>query len=62
MYSRNYTGTSSHVLCREVYYTVFLFGRVHYRRSHCIINKYTQTYVYINTNIIHVCRYVRMYV
>ena len=26
MYCRNYTGTVSHVLCREVYYTVSLFG------------------------------------
>ena len=36
MYCRNYTGTVSHVLCGEVCYTVSLFGRVHYRRSHCI--------------------------
>ena len=33
MYCRKYTGTSSHVLCREVYYTVSLFGRVHHWRS-----------------------------
>ena len=26
MYCRNYTGTLSHVLCREVYCTVFIFG------------------------------------
>ena len=33
MYCRNYTGTISRVLCREVYYfAVSLFGRVHYRR------------------------------
>ena len=24
--------TSSHVLCREVYYAMSLFGRVHYQR------------------------------
>ena len=30
MYFRNYTGTVSCVLSREVYYTVSLFGRVHY--------------------------------
>ena len=36
MYCRNYTGTVSHVLCREVYYTVSLFGRVHYQRVHCV--------------------------
>ena len=35
MYCRNYTGTVSHVLCREVYYTVSLCERVHYRRFHC---------------------------
>ena len=29
-YCRKYTGTASHVLCREVYYTVSLFRRVHY--------------------------------
>ena len=31
MYCRNYTGTVSHVLCREVCYTlhVSLLGRVH---------------------------------
>ena len=34
MYCRNYAGTVSCVLCREVYYTVSLFGRVHYRRFH----------------------------
>jgi hypothetical protein len=28
MYCRNYTGTVSHVLCREVGYTVSLFGTV----------------------------------
>ena len=32
MYCRNYTGTVSRVLCREVYSTVSLFGRVHYQR------------------------------
>ena len=35
MSCRNYTGTVDHVLCREVYYTVSLFGRVHYQRFHC---------------------------
>ena len=35
MYCRNYTETVSHVLCREVYYTVSLFGRVHYQRFYC---------------------------
>ena len=34
MYCRNYTGPVSHVLCREAY-SVFLPGRVHYRRFHC---------------------------
>ena len=34
MYCRNYIGTRSHVLCREVYYILFLFGRVHYQRFH----------------------------
>ena len=29
-------GTSNSVLCREVYYTVSLFWRVHYQRFHCI--------------------------
>ena len=32
MYCRNYTGTISHVLCREVCYTVSLFGGVHHQR------------------------------
>ena len=36
MYYRNCTGTVSHVLCREVYSSMSLFGRVHYRRFHCI--------------------------
>ena len=36
MLCRNYTGAVSHVLCREVYCTVSLFGRVHYRRLHCM--------------------------
>ena len=27
--------TSSNVFCREVYYTMSLFWRVHYRRFHC---------------------------
>ena len=33
MYCRNNTGSASHVLCREVYYIVSLFGIVHYQRS-----------------------------
>ena len=28
-------GTSGSVLCREVYFRVFLFRRVHYRKFHC---------------------------
>ena len=35
MYCRNYTGTVSPVLCKEVYYTVSLFGRVHNQRFNC---------------------------
>ena len=35
MYCRNYTGTVSLVLCREVYYTVSSCGRVHYQRFLC---------------------------
>ena len=35
MYCRNYTGTVNRVFCREVYCTVSLFGRVHYRRLYC---------------------------
>ena len=45
MHCRNYTGTISCVLCREVYYTVPLFGRAHHRRftvtkqvAQCIVN------------------------
>ena len=30
-------GTMACVLCREVYYTVSLSRRVHYRRFHCIV-------------------------
>ena len=30
-------GTSNSVLCGEVYYTVSLFQRVHYRRVHCVL-------------------------
>ena len=37
MYCRNYTETVSHVLCKEVFYTESLFGRVHYQRFHCSI-------------------------
>ena len=36
MYCRNYTGTASCVLCREDYFDVSLFGRVHYQSFHCI--------------------------
>ena len=35
MFCRNYTGTKSRVLCREVCYTVSLLGRLHYQRIHC---------------------------
>ena len=35
----NYTGNVSRVLCREVYYTVSLFGRVHYLRF-TVLEKY----------------------
>ena len=35
MLYRNYT---SHVLCGEVYYTVSLFGRVHYQKFYRIPN------------------------
>ena len=42
MYCRNYTGTVSRVLCREVYYTVSSSGRVHYQRFtvclHCHVS------------------------
>ena len=37
MYCRNYAKTTSCVLCREVYYTVSLFGRVHYQRFHVTV-------------------------
>ena len=36
MYCRNYAGTVNRVLCREVCYTVSLFGRALYQRFHCI--------------------------
>ena len=52
MYCRNYTGTVSRVLCREVYYTVSFLGRVHYRSFHsimktiqCFLREYLYTYV-----------------
>ena len=32
---RNYFGTSSCVLCGQVYYIVSLLGSVHYQRFHC---------------------------
>ena len=35
MYCGNYTGTVSHVLCREVYKTLSLVGRAHCQRFHC---------------------------
>ena len=35
-YRENNFGTSNSVLCREVYYIVSLFWRVHYQRLHCI--------------------------
>ena len=37
-----YSWTSSLVLCREVYCTVSLFGRIHYRRFHCIFILFLQ--------------------
>ena len=40
---RTIFGTSTCVLCREVYYTVSLSRRVHYRRFHC------------STQIAHTC-------
>ena len=43
MYCRNYTGTISCVLCREVHHTVSLFGRVHYQRF-CCMYQYVHTY------------------
>ena len=36
MYCRNYTGTVRLVLCREVYYSVSLFGKVPYWGFNCI--------------------------
>ena len=36
MYCRNYSGTVSHVPCREVHYTVSILGRVHYQRFLCV--------------------------
>ena len=36
MSGRIYIWTVSRVLCREVYYIVSLFGRVHYRRFHVL--------------------------
>ena len=42
-YCRNYIRTVNHVLCREVSYTVPLFGRVHYQRLHCVY------YIHIHT-------------
>ena len=56
MYCRNYTGTVSHVLCREVYYTVSFLGSVHYQRFHCIM----KTVQYLLREYLHayVCRIV----
>ena len=49
MYCRNYTGTISHVLCREVYYTVSSFGRVHYQR--CTVTSYRHPYIQYILNV-----------
>ena len=45
-------GTSNSVHCREVYYTVSLFRRVHYRRFHCIYTHSPCTCVHVH---IHAC-------
>ena len=47
-------GTSNSVLCREVYYTVSLFRRVHYRRFHCIVCACVYTCVCVLVSIIYV--------
>ena len=44
---RKYFGTSSCVLCREVDCTVSLFGRVHYRRSHCTCKACMPNFVHV---------------
>ena len=44
MHCGNCTVTVSRVLCREVYYTVSLFRRVHYPLFHCM---YVRMYVLI---------------
>ena len=68
MYCRNYTGTASLVLCREVYYTVSSFGRVHYQRFHCThvlvhVHTYVRMYVHVQVRVCVTCTvYVRMYV
>ena len=52
MYCRNYAGTVSRVLCREVYYTVSLFGGVHYWRSHLTYNL-----LCMHTYVGHTCQH-----
>ena len=44
------TGTISHVLYREVCYTVSVFGRVHYRRFHCV-HMHEQKYIPYSTYV-----------
>ena len=46
-------GTLTRVLCREVYYTVSLSRRVHYRRFYCIRTKDVKS----PTHIKHVYNY-----
>ena len=60
MYCRNYTGTVSRVLCREVYYTVSLFGRVHYQLE-VLLYVYIRTYVCTSgsNDFIFLLRFVR---
>ena len=46
MYCVNWNWDCKSVLCREVCYTVSLFGRVHYQRFHCTeMSNNTQTVI-----------------
>ena len=54
MYCRNYTGTVSHVLCREVYCTLSVSGRVHYQRFHCTTYSTDTLIMYVRTYSIRV--------
>ena len=63
MYCRNHTGTVRRVLCREVYFTVSLFGRVHYMRFHLKWFQPIRTilvYIYVicitNTRVVGICQ------